>query len=820
MSAQLQEITATYLRERHRFNGAAGDTIIGEALVSRTVGDVTTNEQIAVKGLADSDGPLPHQVYRFFGHWQAYRNPRTGQSENQFHFRTFVRNTPHSRAGIIGYLDKAPGIGSKIAGYLYDKFNSSAVTILRTQPEVAACAIPRLTLAAAEGAALWLEEQKLLEDCTIELIDLLEGRGFRKSISKDAVKRWGNRAPEIIRNNPYALGRFSGAGFKLCDKLYLELGKPPAAMRRQARCIAHAIKDSARSGDTWHYIGVAERALNNSIGGADVDCKKAARLATRAGLIASTFTNGQDGEPCWDGNIQWVADADKARSESELARLVAEANAEPPWPIEPLFESPITDHQANEITKAIGGGAIGILGGRPGTGKTFTTAKLIKLIIEKFGIDSIVAVGPTGKSAVRMTEALAANGLNIKARTIHTTLGVCGDGDDDDWQFEFNEDNPLPFKFIVCDETSMDDTDILCSLMKARDVGTYVLLIGDVNQLPPVGHGAPLRDLITAGLPYGELREIHRNDGGIVQACADMADGKVFKCGGNLIERDPYSEESFDSNPSVTSDIYAAGQIQQMLITLDRMAGGGLNPTWDCQVLVPVNENSPLSRSEINRILQGHLNTKHPAIDGSPFRLMDKVVNLKNKRYISAGTEKLPDGTPKKIPVANGEVGYIAAIHDSHFEIKLPGERLIRLPRKAATTNASGESEPDESTGSVSHWDLAYALSVHKFQGSEASYAIALIDEYPGARGVCSREYWYTAISRAKVACFLIGKLATAQNDCRRVVINKRKTFLTHLLTQQITKLREKSTQCVLIESADPIPIKEDFQCPLQLSQC
>src|SRR3970040_2251043 len=125
MLAKLQEITATYLSERHRFAGIAGDTIIGDAVIG-TNGEA---QPIVVKGVvSDDDGLQSHQAYRFYGTWQAYKNKRTGVNENQFCFRTFVCSTPHSRAGVIGYLEKAPGIGRTLAGRLYGKFGSSAVT--------------------------------------------------------------------------------------------------------------------------------------------------------------------------------------------------------------------------------------------------------------------------------------------------------------------------------------------------------------------------------------------------------------------------------------------------------------------------------------------------------------------------------------------------------------------------------------------------------------------------------------------------------------------------------------------------------------------
>lgn len=814
MPATLQEITATYLRDRHRFPGITGDTIIGDAIC----GANGQSQPVVVKGVADDDGPLPHQVYRFYGTFQAYRNPRSGISEQQFNFRTFVRNTPHSRAGVVGYLDKAPGIGRVLAARLFDKFNSSAVQILRDQPEVAAAAVDRLSVEAATGAALWLAEQKQLEDCTMDLIDLLEGRGFRKSISKDAVKKWGNRAAEVIKKNPYRLMQFSGAGFKLCDNLYCELGLPINAMKRQAMCVGHAIRSNT-SGNTWNYAGVAEQGLKASISGADVDFPKATRLASRAGMIASVYTEGRDGWPSWDGDYQWLALASKACNEAEVARLLAAANSDSPFPIGPLFDRGVSDHQVEKLITATSGGSVGILGGSPGTGKTYTAAAYIKLIAQYEGYAAICVAAPTGKAAVRITEALALNSVPLRARTIHSLLGV-SQVDEGGWRFTHNESNPLPFRYILVDEASMVDTDLMRSLLAARANGSFILFVGDVNQLPPVGHGAPLRDMIAAGLPYGELREIHRNDGGIVQACADMRDGKAFECGGNLIERDP-AQETYEGDPV---EDYAKAQIQETLNTLDRMTASGINAAWDCQILVAVNRKSALSRREVNKVLQSHLNAKNPEIDGSPFRMLDKVVNLKNRFYPAANDadgasnygDDLTTNEAGEIYVANGEIGCVSKIEPKYFEVRLQNPtRQIRVPRGAV--DPSPDADAEESTGSGCDWDLAYALSCHKSQGSEFSYVIVLIDEYPGARQVCDRAWLYTAISRAKSACFLIGKLSTAQRFCRTNNITRRKTFLRELLIKQITKTRNDATQRALAESAIQSPIMEDSLCPVVL---
>lgn len=194
----------------------------------------------------------------------------------------------------------------------------------------------------------------------------------------------------------------------------------------------------------------------------------------------------------------------------------------------------LTPHQQSAAS-IVTAHPISILGGSPGTGKTFVASTIIEAATEFIGADKIAVCAPTGKAAVRITEALAANGVELRATTIHSLLRVQQNTVTDGWGFEYGPDNLLPHTLIVVDESSMIDASLMASLLSARRRGCSILFVGDVNQLPPVGAGAPLRDMIRAGVPYAELREIIRNDGGIVDACAKIRDGQEFASGGNLV---------------------------------------------------------------------------------------------------------------------------------------------------------------------------------------------------------------------------------------------------------------------------------------------
>jgi exodeoxyribonuclease V alpha subunit len=736
----MEEITGVYVRQRHQWD----ETIVGEI--------ISDGHRVSIKGKMDDEHPKENMTYRFFGKWGKYQSK--WKSENQFQFRTLVQTTPHTQNGIVRYLKKAPKIGQALGQRLWDTYMGEAVAMLREEPEQAAEAIKGLSEEGAIAASKWLKEHKDVEDTAIQLIDLLDGRGFPLKTHKATMMKWGNKAPEFITQNPYGLMQFPGCGFLRTDKLHLDLGGNPASLKRQALCAWHAISTNT-SGDTWLLADEAEQAIRVSIGGAECNFPKAMRLATRAGLLSTVWTNG-DGPRDWDGDTQWIAHRPKADNERCVAKYLDAADDELPWPVFADEVQGISGHQQAGLSKALSGGSIAILGGSPGTGKTYTAAAFIKLVMEQHGRAGVAVCAPTGKAAVRVTEAMTEYGLGLRAKTIHSMLGV-QEYKDGVWTFEHHAGNPLPYKFIVVDETSMCGIDIMAAFLAARAPDTKILFVGDVNQLPPVEHGAPLRDMIKAKLPYGELVEIRRNAGQIVKACAAMRDGVPFECGGNLNDVDvPIAEN----------------QRHAVIGIIAKERDLGLDPIWDVQVVVAVNQKSELSRMALNQELQQYLNPG----DGNPnpkckFRNMDKVVCLKNGFYgcVEAGKEARVNESGN-VYVANGELGQITEMSKAHFVADLSNpRRRVRVPLWSDADNGI-------------NWDLAYALTVHKMQGSEAPVVIVLVDEYPGAKWVCDRAWMYTAISRAKKTCYLVGQLETAHKFCRVNNIKKRKTFLEEMI--------------------------------------
>ena len=426
------------------------------------------------------------------------------------------------------------------------------------------------------------------------------------------------------------------------------------------------------------------------------------------------------------------------------------------WPDSTCLDS-LTDHQRQEITLTCGG-SVCLLAGRPGTGKTFAVAAMIRLLK---GCRLAVAA-PTGKAAVRVTESLCNAGVKgITATTIHSLLKV-ESVDLGAWRFAHNEDNPLPLDFIFVDESSMIHTGLMASLLAARRPGCRLMFVGDPGQLSPVEHGAPFRDLIAAGLPCGKLTEIMRNSGRIVKACHAIADRGVYE-------------------PSLKLDLAAGenllhierGRPESQIATLTDLLGkirakGEHDVVRDVQILVPVNDKSKLGRKPLNKMLQNLLNGEGLGAKGNPFRVGDKIICGRNGLVPLEGKK----GKQEKVYVANGEQGIVKKVTSTYTIATLQApDRRVLIPR--------GQNGDDDAG---CDWDLAYAISVHRSQGSEWPVVIVMADSYPGAVMLMKKEFWYTAISRGKHICVTIGQKSVIDGACRKSGIWERKTFLVDVL--------------------------------------
>lgn len=743
------EIRAQFLQETHRWDETALVTCRQE-----------DGAILKLKVRAAAEDLVAGLTYSFFGRWQNHF-----KYGRQFVAQTFTKVTPHDEKGIIAYLLKAPNVGPKIAARLWELFKGEAVRQLREAPAEVAQKVSskQFTAARAQEAATFLEQEKNLEDATIRVVNLLSGKGFPRDIAKDCIRTWGNVAADMIDKNPFNLMRFKGCGFGRCDELYLELGGRPAALKRQALCIWYAISRDM-SGSTWFDTDFVTRVLQERIGSAEILPVAACKLGKRSGLLA-VHRPGVGAPP-------WITERGRSTAEQDIAdRLAIYLLRKPAWP--ELEGLDVSDHQRERLAQALRA-PIGILSGSPGTGKTYAAAHLIAKLIEIHGADKVAVVAPTGKAAVRISEALDSYGIGIRARTIHSFLGVVT-ADDQGFSFSHNEENPIDERFLVCDEASMVDTQLFSCLLSAMRDDGHLLLVGDLQQLPPVGHGAPLRDLLAAGVPSGELREIRRSSGLIVETCARIRDEELFDLP-RVLDLDQ------GVNLKLQEARHAEIAVEEILGVVRRLKDHPeADAVWGAQVIVAVNEKSPLSRKALNGLLQAELNG-HNRGDGT-FWPNDKVVCLKNT-FLPAveeameeidedeeGFVRTKENGGVELYVANGELGRVIKEFPNRLILEFSSpRRVVLVPR--------GEKEIP--------FDLGYAISAHKSQGSEWPVVIVALDDSGGARQVCDRSWLYTSISRAKKACILVGQEETARSMCRRQKLHHRKTFLVERLAESL----------------------------------
>jgi exodeoxyribonuclease V alpha subunit len=762
----------------------------GEAVIAKLCsGEVVKGALAEIDGATDGsgDGLAVGIAYRFLGRWDSH--PKYG---HQFAFSTYVKDTPHTRAGVVKYLmDEAPNVGRRRADQLWEAFGPEAVAVLRSDPgRVVAAGI--LTEAAAQEASEALAGAAALERTKIDLFSLFAGRGFPGKLIQSCIDEWGARAAASIRRDAFTLltKDMPGCGFRRSDRLYIDLGGRPDRLKRQMLCAWNALREDG-TGDTWVRRGAAVEAIQRQCAGAAIDPDRAIMLGLRSGWLARRET---------PAGVFWLAEWGQAEAERRVAdnvrRLLGSAVLRWPTLPEPAAPPALTDHQRDKAAVALSR-PLGILAGTPGTGKTFAAAAIIREVVGRYGTGNVAVVAPTGKAAVRCTAAMNRYGLDVAATTIHRRLEIGRGGrDGKGWEFKRNRDNPLPQRFVVVDEVSMLDTSLAASLLEACADGTHVLLVGDPYQLPPVGHGAPLRDLIAAGVPCGELEEIRRNSGTIVEACAEIKRGKRFQ----TVERfDPDAGH----NLRHVELIEPAACVEALRALLRQFrASRKFDPIWDVQILTALNIKSDLARVPLNKMLQAELNPDGKSVEPNPFRLGDKIICLKNSwmqgvelkttraagdapadpdSYVDAYSSSNGHAEPLQHFLANGDVGKVMAVGAKVTVASFPlPDRLIRIPMRKVEEDREAGEDGAEVKGAGSDFALAYAITVHKAQGSEWPVAVVMIDRQAGR--VACREHHYTAISRAQRLCVLIGPRAVADQQCRVMSLPRRKTFLKELL--------------------------------------
>lgn len=649
------------------------------------------------------------------------------------------------------------GIGAALAARIVRKFGNDTFRIIEEEPERLA-EVKGISMKAAMQCAKQFDEKREIRNAMV----FLQKYGISMNLAVKIHNTYGAGMYDVIRENPYRLAEdISGVGFKIADEIAMKVGiEVNSAFRIQAG-ICYELQKSgmeghtylpkaelvARAGDTLLVeTEIIEQNIDNLVFDKRIVIKEAAgvvRLYTSNLYYAELNCARMLTDFCVD------FDVDEDALDARIKKLEADENVV------------LDEKQRRAVYEAVKSGLVIITGG-PGTGKT-TTIHTILHILESEGLDIMLAA-PTGRAAKRMSET-----TGYEAQTIHRMLELNGNVEEEGraTHFERNEKNPLETDVIIIDEMSMVDIQLLHALLKAVVVGTRLILVGDANQLPSVGPGNVLKDIIQSEcFPTVTLDKIFR------QALESDIIVNAHKINaGEDIKMDNKSRDFF---------LLHREQVQQIInvtlqLVLQKMPSYvGAEPK-DIQVLTPMRKGE-LGVGNLNTVLQGYLNppsnSKQEKKHGETlFREGDKVMQVKNnyRMHWELRTRNhivIEEGDG----VFNGDCGIIQEINTFAEEITVVFDE--------GRTAVYKFSELDE-------LELAYAITIHKSQGSE--YPAVVIPLLTGPRMLLNRNLLYTAVTRARKCVTIVGSKATVEMMIHNVNENKRYSSL----KERIVEMRD-----------------------------
>lgn len=671
----------------------------------------------------------PGEHLRLTGTWT--NHPKHGL---QFQTETCEQVLPATVAGISRYLGSGliKGIGPRLAERIVDQFGDQTLEVIELKPE-RLLEVPDIGPKRSRSIANAWEEQKQVK----EIMLFLHSQDVSTNLAIKIYKQYGDQSLQVVQSDPYRLAKdIHGVGFKTADRIARSLGLPEDHPSRIEAGLIFALNKMIEEGHVFapHQL-LAERSLD-LLGDIDPDLipQGIERLMEQnrvcQDLIPIEELDSAIGKDIKIGTPQGISESGAdyrltaiylapffhseigvAGRMSQLATTLPSRMSDLPPAFLPL-DPQLTEEQAAAIRTAISN-PVSVLTGGPGTGKTTALRALIAAI--ESANKSYALASPTGRAAKRLSEA-----TGRPASTIHRLLGFSPrDG------FKFNADNPLAIDLLVVDEASMLDLILANHLLKALPPGCHLLLVGDVDQLPSVGAGDVLRDVIASEIaPLTRLSYIFRQESGsqIITNAHRINQGQmpVFQAGSELPAND-----FFLFPAEKTED--AADWVQD--VVCNRIPSKfGFDPVRQVQVLAPMYRG-PAGVNALNERLQATLNPPslkkaEKSLFGQIFRLGDKVMQTQNNYDKD---------------VYNGDIGQVMGINpiEHTLDIDFDGRRV-----SFDWTDAD-------------HLVLAYAVSVHKAQGSE--FPVVVVPVITAHYMMLQRNLIYTAITRASRLCVLVG---------------------------------------------------------------
>jgi len=676
----------------------------------------------------------------------------------QFTVTSYEIKEPETSVAMEKYLGSGiiKGVGPALSAKIVKKFGDETFNIIEREPERLA-EIKGITEKKAIEIGSQFEEKKEFRNAMI----FLNQYGVSNALAMKIYKEYGIKVMKIVRENPYRLADdIAGVGFKTADEIALRMGFSPESSMRMKAGISFALSMAASNGHTYllyedlyeeskRLLGISEAEFENDIYELTIERK-----------IVLKEVKGE--RRVYNNNLYYM-ELTVARklldlnAKSENNYKVMEAKVKE---VEAKTGIKLGDLQRKAVYEAVESGLVIITGG-PGTGKTTTINAIIKLF-EMQNMEILLAA-PTGRAAKRMTET-----TGMEAQTIHRLLELNGNPEEGgSMRFERNELNPLEADVIIIDEMSMVDIYLMYSLLKAVTVGTRLILVGDVNQLPSVGPGKVLKDIISSEkFNVVRLSEIFRQ-----AAESDIITNAHKINAGQSIRLDNKSKDFFML--SMSSSI----QIQRALVSLiaEKLPPYVNATKYDIQVLTP-SRKGELGVENLNKILQQYINPPAPGKREKQwgeviFRENDKVMQIKNDyqmewKIVTKKGLTIKEGSG----VFNGDCGIIREINEFAGTVTVEFDEGKLVEYTGAT---------------LEELELAYAITIHKSQGSE--YPAVIIPLLNAPRPLLNRNLLYTAVTRARKCVTIVG----SENSVNEMIQNESEMKRNSGLVDSIIEMEE-----------------------------